>query len=41
MGFLDILEWSYGPGGLSKGWSYKAGTTVLTYIYNMIGANYQ
>ena len=24
----DILEWSYKPDGLSKGWSHKAGTTI-------------
>ena len=29
MGFLDILEWSYRPGGLLKWWSYKAGTIVM------------
>ena len=27
-GNWDTSEWSYVPGGLSKGWPYKAGTTV-------------
>ena len=27
----DISEWSYKPGGLLWGWSYKAGATVVSF----------
>ena len=34
LGKMIISKWSYKPGGLSYGWSYKAGTThcILVYI---------